>query len=269
MMLRPRDSHDTRLLATKLDINPQPTSVRWLFDVFGNSVAIASFGEPTNLLQIESEIQLEHFESSEPDCPLEPYAETFPFSYSAEEAPDLARLLERQYGDPEHEVDLWAQSFQSNEGRTQTLAMLTAITQSIKQQDFQYMAREAEGVQTPVETLHLHSGSCRDFALLMMEAARALGLASRFVSGYLYTASAENNPNVGGGATHAWLQIYLPGSGWVEFDPTNSIVGNRDLIRVAIARDPSQAVPISGSWTGKPANYLGMSVEVLTTSHKG
>jgi transglutaminase-like putative cysteine protease len=239
-----------------------------LFDVFGNSVAIASFGQSTTLLRFESEIQLEHFENSEPDCRLELYAETFPFSYSAEEVPDLTRFMERQYVDPEHEVDLWAQRFQSTDGRTHPLAMLTAITQSIKQQGFQYIAREAEGVQTPVQTLHLRSGICRDFALLMMEAARGLGLAARFVTGYLFSPCAENNPNTGGGSTHAWVQIYLPGSGWVEFDTTNGIVGNRDLIRVAIVRDPAQAVPISGSWTGTTTDFLGMSVEVLTTSQK-
>src|SRR5271165_3084268 len=216
MMLRPRDSHDLRLLSTRLDISPRPISLRWRYDVFGNSVAIASFGQPTTLLRFESEIQLEHFESSEPDCPLEPYAESFPFSYSDDEVPDLTQLMQRQYVDRQREVDLWAQRFQRTDGRSQTLAMLTAMTQSIKQQGFRYIARDAEGVQTPVQTLHLRSGTCRDFALLMMEGARALGLAARFVSGYLYSSCAENASNMGGGSTHAWVQLYLPGSGWVE-----------------------------------------------------
>ena len=111
-----------------------------------------------------------------------------------------------------------------------------------------------------METLARASGTCRDFALLMMEAARALGLAARFVSGYIYVPAVQASR--GGGATHAWLQIYLPGAGWMEFDPTNGIVGNRDLIRVAVARDPSQALPVSGSWTGAPSDYLGMEVDV-------
>jgi transglutaminase-like putative cysteine protease len=102
----------------------------------------------------------------------------------------------------------------------------------------------------------------------MMEAVRALGLAARFVSGYVYVPSSDNGDrNVGGGATHAWMQVYLPGAGWMEFDPTNGIVGNRDLIRIAVVRDPSQAVPVSGKWTGAPADYLGMEVDVIVTAH--
>jgi transglutaminase-like putative cysteine protease len=108
------------------------------------------------------------------------------------------------------------------------------------------------------------SGSCRDLAALMMDAVRTLGFAARFVSGYLY--DADGAGNIGGGATHAWVQVYLPGSGWVEFDPTNGIVGNRDLIRVAVARDPGRAAPLKGTWTGLPADYLGMTVEVAVTA---
>ena len=129
-------------------------------------------------------------------------------------------------------------------------------------ESFTYVAREETGTQDPVETLRLGSGSCRDFAVLMMEAVRSLGLAARFVSGYLYVPDDDGGGRVGGGATHAWLQVYLPGAGWVEFDPTNGIVGNRDLIRVAVVRDPRQAVPLSGTWTGFPSDLLGMTVEV-------
>jgi transglutaminase-like putative cysteine protease len=114
--------------------------------------------------------------------------------------------------------------------------------------------------------LKLRSGTCRDFAVLMIEAVRALGLAARFVSGYLYSPSRDGARHVGGGSTHAWMRVYLPGAGWVEFDPTNGIVGNRDLIRVAIARDPAQAVPLSGTWIGFPSDSLGMTVEVSVTS---
>jgi transglutaminase-like putative cysteine protease len=108
----------------------------------------------------------------------------------------------------------------------------------------------------------LASGSCRDFAVLMMEAVRSLGLASHFVSGYLYVPQDRPGEGLGGGATHAWLRVYLPGAGWVEFDPTNGIVGNHDLVRVAVVRDPRQAVPVSGTWTGFPSDALGMTVEV-------
>lgn len=262
LMLRPRDSHDLRLLETRLKITPEPATIRWLHDVFNNSVTLVSFDSPADVLSIESMIKLEHFESSYPDCPLEPYAETYPFSYSADEVPDLNRSLERHYPDPEHEVDLWAKRFLHTEGRTNTLTMLAEMTRAIKQDGFTYTVRPTPGCQTPVETLHLKSGSCRDFALLMMEAARSLGLAARFVSGYIYISTNQPRNPGGGAATHAWLQIYLPGAGWMEFDPTNGIVGNRDLIRVAVVRDPSQAIPVSGTWTGSPGDYQGMEVDV-------
>ena len=116
----------------------------------------------------------------------------------------------------------------------------------------------------------LGSGTCRDYAILMMEACRSLGFAARFVSGYIYSprldSGLDGGAYQGGGATHAWVRIYLPGAGWVEFDPTNGIVGNKDLIRVAVARDPGQAVPLQGTYTGFPADSLGMKVEVQVTS---
>ena len=142
------------------------------------------------------------------------------------------------------------------------------MTHAIRR-DLTYEAREESGIQDPVKTLRIGSGSCRDFAVLMMEAVRSLGLAARFVSGYLYVPEGRVGGRVGGGATHAWLEVYLPGAGWIEFDPTNGNVGNHDLVRVAVVRDPRQAVPISGSWTGFPSDHLGMTVEVEVTAEAG
>jgi transglutaminase-like putative cysteine protease len=266
MMLRPQGSHDLRLVATRLAITPQPSALRWLHDVFGNSVAVASFNNSASELRIQSEIDVDHYETGEPDCPIEPYAETYPFGYSAAEIPDLTRSIERQYPDPPHLVDMWAKRFVRTNGQTNTLAMLTAMTQAVKGEGFQYSARIEEGCQTPTKTLQIRSGTCRDFALLMIEAVRSLGLAARFVSGYLYSPAADNGGNIGSGSTHAWAQVYLPGSGWMEFDPTNGIVGNRDLIRVAVVRDPSQAIPIAGNWTGAPGDFLGLTVDVRVIS---
>ena len=268
MMFRPRDSHDLRILSTRLVITPQPAAIRWLHDVHGNSVAVAGFDATASELRFESEISLQHFESQEPDCPIEEFARTYPFAYAADEIPDLARSIELQYADPEHAVDAWAKDIIGSSGLTETWPLLIAITEAIHD-DFAYNAREEEGLQTPAETLEKRSGSCRDFAVLMMEAVRTLGFAARFVTGYLYVPGADGTENVGGGATHAWTQIYLPGSGWVEFDPTNGIVGNRDLIRVAVARDPSHAVPLTGSWVGAPEDFLGMKVMVEVTAEPG
>jgi transglutaminase-like putative cysteine protease len=131
---------------------------------------------------------------------------------------------------------------------------------------FAYARRTAQGTQRPAETLRLRSGTCRDFALLMIEAARSMGFAARFVTGYIYVPDRDGPKLLGGGATHAWCQIYLPGSGWVEFDPTNGIVGNRDLVRVAVARNPDQAVPLSGVYWGDGKDELGMEVQVNVKS---
>jgi transglutaminase-like putative cysteine protease len=265
MMLRPRDSYDQRLIDARLVIEPEPVALRWIHDVFGNCVALARFAGQSDMLRFDSMIRLDHFATNELDFQLEDYAREYPFSYGAEEQPDLLRSIERQYLDPDRRVDGWAHEFLRPDGRTGTRELLEAMTFAIKER-FTYIARDEPGTQDPLLTLQLGSGSCRDFALLMMEAVRSLGLAARFVSGYLYVPDKDGPGRVGGGATHAWLEVYLPGAGWVEFDPTNGIVGNRDLIRVAVVRDPRQAVPLSGSWTGRASDLLGMTVEVGVTS---
>ena len=266
MLLRPRDSYDQRLIEARLEITPEPAELHWVHDVFGNCVAIARFAGQSELLQFDSMIRLDHSVTHALDFRLADHVREYPFSYGSEEQPDLLRSIERQYLDPERHVDRWAYDFLRRDGPTDTREMLAAMTFAIKER-FTYIARDEPGTQDPIVTLQLGSGSCRDFALLMMEAVRSLGLAARFVSGYLYVPDKDEPGRVGSGATHAWLEVYLPGAGWVEFDPTNGIVGNRDLIRVAVVRDPRQAVPLSGSWTGNPSDLLGMTVEVSVTSN--
>jgi transglutaminase-like putative cysteine protease len=269
LMSRPRDSHDLRLIDTTLVISPPASALRWIHDVFGNSIAIASFSEQAPQLVLESAFRAEHYPAPPQAIVVEPYAEKFPFSYSAEDTADLGRTKERRYPDPEHEVDAWAKGVLERTPEGKTLDVLMAMTVTIKEQ-FAYAAREAEGVQTPVETLSLKSGSCRDFAVFMMEAVRSLGLAARFVSGYLYDEKLIGAAGgmVGGGATHAWVQVYLPGAGWVEYDPTNALAGGRNLIRVAVATDASQAVPLSGSFQGPPDAFEAMTVEVAVTTEE-
>ena len=260
IMMRPREAFDQHLLSARLDIDPEPKELRWLHDVFGNSVAMALFERRTSQLTVTSETTLEHAPLAQGQVDVEPYARLFPFTYSSEDMPDLLRSIERQHHDPERTVDNWARGFVSNHGDTETVALLTAMATGIKR-DFTYVPRHEKGTQSPIETLKTRQGTCRDFAVLMIEAVRALGFAARFVSGYVYNPSRKEGV-VGGGNTHAWARIFLPGSGWVEFDPTNGIIGNRGLIRVAVARDPYQALPLSGTWFGLPASYLGMDVTV-------
>jgi transglutaminase-like putative cysteine protease len=262
MMLRPRDSNDQRLLAATLDIEPRPQNVRWIHDVFDNCVAIANFAGNTRSLRVESNIALEHTPFDGPEVLLEDRARYYPFSYDGDEMPDLARSIERRYADPSGELDRWVQRFLHQGRPTETGTLLMTLTYAIKE-GLSYERRTAKGTQSPLETLASRRGSCRDFATLMMEAARALGFAARFVSGYLYVPDRDTGErHLGGGSTHAWCQIYLPGAGWVEFDPTNGIVGNRDLIRVAVAREAQQAMPLHGSYFGDATAAEGMEVTV-------
>ena len=262
VMFRPRDSYDQRLLHAELTVEPEPDSVHWMHDVFGNCVACVCISRRSTRLRFESVIQLEHASRQMLDFPLSPHAEHYPFAYDQADLPDLQRSIERHYADPARELAGWAADFTRGRGAVGSADLLARITHAIRR-DFTYVRREEMGIQEPLLTLRLRAGSCRDFALLMMEAVRSLGFAARFVSGYLY--SPASGARVGGGSTHAWVQVYLPGAGWVEFDPTNGIVGSHDLIRVAIARHPSQAVPLWGSWTGFPSDSLGLSVEVSVT----
>ena len=267
MMLRPRDSYDQKLIETRLQITPEPAALRWVHDVFGNCVAIARFSGRATELRFDSTIRLDHSPSNALEFQIEEYATTFPFSYGSDESPDLLRSIERQYLDSARDVDRWARQFLRRQGPTDTRELLAAMTQAVNAR-FTYVSRQEMGTQDPIETLKLGSGSCRDFAVLMIEAVRSLGLAARFVSGYLYVPEHGSGGRVGGGATHAWLEVYIPGAGWIEYDPTNGVVGNRDLIRVAVVRDARQAVPLSGTWTGFPSDFLGMDVTVSVTSEQ-
>ena len=262
MMFRPRDSYDQKLLEAWLTIEPEPTGMRWVHDVFGNCVAIAEFGGgPSKVLRFESTIWLDHAPSKAPDFEIEDYAKMYPFAYAPEELADLASPMTPQYPDPEGAIHRWVRRMLREDGSTDTGLLLMTLTYAFKE-NFKYERRSEPGTRQPAETLRLGRGSCRDLALLMIEALRSLGFAARFVSGYLYVPNRDGPQHVGGGSTHAWCEVYLPGAGWVEFDPTNAIVGNRDLIRVAVARDPSQAIPLSGSYFGEAKDFLDMTVEV-------
>lgn len=261
MMLRPLESYDQRLISSELSITPEPSALRNVHDVFGNCVSIARFSGRTDHLEVESRVTLDHspqpaFEADDDEA----YRATLPFAYSPEDLPDLARSIERQHSDPSGDLERWAGRFVRRAGPTSLRSLLSDMTCAIHQ-GFTYGTRLHGAAQAPLETLALGTGSCRDFAMLMMEAVRSLGLAARFVSGYVYSSSPKAG-RMGGGHTHAWVRVFLPACGWVEFDPTNGIVGARDLVRVAIARDPRQAVPLHGTWSGLPQDFLRMDVEV-------
>ena len=202
LMLRPRDSHDLRLVDAELSLSP-PGKLRWLHDVFGNSVALVDFHEPAAELRIVSELTIERYALARLDFPISPEAESYPFMHSADDRSDLGRLRERHYPDARGVVDEWARQF-ILETPANTFNLLATMNAAIRG-SFDYRVREEEGTQTPVETIEKKSGTCRDYALLFIEAARALGFGARFVTGYLYDPSLDGGAAVqGAGATHAW-----------------------------------------------------------------
>jgi transglutaminase-like putative cysteine protease len=261
IMLRPRDGHDLRVLKGTLEIEPKPASLRWIHDVFGNSVAIATFDGRAQTLTFNNMVTVEHNPAEEFALTADDPAYFYPFLYDDEELADLVQFIKPHYGDPDGELSAWARGFLDEQGMTPTFNILSGMTHGIRKA-FTYRKRHEHGTQHPLDTLQTGSGTCRDYALFMIEALRRLGIAARFVSGYISIPGGRAHGYVGGGSTHAWVQVYLPSAGWIEFDPTNGIVGTRDLVRVAVARDPRQAVPLHGTYLGPADAFIGMEVNI-------
>jgi transglutaminase-like putative cysteine protease len=255
LLLRPRADHEVRIESTSLDISP-PASLRWVRDVYGNSVTVATFESQATQLAILSEVIVQHFNEAPLDFLVADYAVNYPFSYERDELPILEPYLRLQRESDIGDLQAWMQQFLSND-RVQTFTLLQRICSGIHK-SFVYRSREEPGVQTAGETLASNSGSCRDFANLFMEAARFLGLASRFVSGYLHAPASTANY----GATHAWAEVYLPGAGWKGFDPTVGDMTGNNHIAVAVARLPESVPPVAGSFVGLPGATLHVGVWV-------
>jgi transglutaminase-like putative cysteine protease len=260
MLLRPRDGHDMRLVSSAIFISPEP-SLRWYFDTFGNSVAIASFPDPADTLEIRSELLVRRFSHEDFLVSPDRVGTAMPVTYADEDRVDLAPFMQLENpGDREVLAD-WLDGSMTNRP-DEVLAFLRQLSDLIHA-TFTYQRREPLGTQSAATTIQRGSGTCRDFALLFMEAARHFGFAARFVTGYLNTARNGPPDHQGGGSTHAWAEIYLPEEGWIEFDPTNRIVGSSALIRIAVTRTPFQATPISGTYVHTPGTeFLGMDVSV-------
>ena len=247
LLLRPREGHDVHIVDSRLEISPQQHTVKWHRDVYNNSVAVVSFSEAAASLSILSEVTLEHYEQAPLDFLVEDYAVDYPFQYQDNEQPDLAPYQQAIYLADGIAVENWlrGQGMSPGQGGMQTYAMLDRMCKTIAE-NFAYVVREEPGVQSPQQTIASGSGSCRDYATLFIEAARQLGLACRFVSGYLHAPSTE----VGNASTHAWAEVYLPGAGWKGFDPTGGEVTGSQHIPVAVARDPEAVPPVAGSFIG-------------------
>ena len=258
----PSLGYSGRILRYSLETNI-PAKVHWMTDTLSNNVAVLQFDDSAKELVVTYQFRGEHFGLHDvEDFPLTERAKEVPVQYTPDEWIDLSVFMRPHAEDADGSVAAWAKSFVAGD-RDDAVDVLDRMMDMIWN-TLEYQAREAEGTQPPGETLKLKTGTCRDYAWLMIEALRRLGFACRFVSGYLYDAALDGGEvgMTGSGATHAWLQVYLPGAGWCNYDPTNRITEGFDLIRVAIARHPGQVIPLSGSWYGDTGDYLGMDVSV-------
>jgi transglutaminase-like putative cysteine protease len=253
LRLRPREGHELRIESSSLKITPK-AELRWQRDVEDNSVVIATFKKPSNKLMIESEVFIQQYNEDPLDFLVSDYAVNYPFAYTPNDRVQLAPYMSDV---ADGQVSEWLKQLWTAGESLQTYTLLQRINSHINQ-TFSYMLREEPGVQTVAQTLSLGTGSCRDFANLLMRAARSLGLASRFVSGYLYAPPSPDNY----GATHAWAEVYLPGAGWKGFDPTLGAIVGSDHIPVAVARLPELVPPVEGSYVGPSDSKLDVGVWV-------
>jgi transglutaminase-like putative cysteine protease len=260
LTFRPRDGHDMRVLATELHVTPEPQRIDLVHDVYGNSVALVQPASSAERLRIVSRFSVDHLGEEGFSLPTASESMWMPPAYSAAERLALTPFLVPSFADPGHGLRAWAQPF-ADQGAAQggPRHTIAAMTEALRN-SLAYNRRDAEGVQTPQQTLAVRAGACRDYATLMIDALRHLGIAARFVSGYLY--SPQDSGIEGGGATHAWVQIYLPDCGWFAVDPTNNLIGGNDLIRIAVAREAAEVAPLTGEWYGYSGDYAGMTVDV-------
>jgi len=263
LMLRPRESRNLRLIKHELELSPAAT-VTWANDVFGNAVATASFQDLAHKLVIDSFVELDLDVGQWPVFDIAASAANYPFLLTEDEMVDLGALRLQSYLDSEGKLQAWAQGFVSGSS-TNTLALLKDLNAGVAAR-VSYEIRETDEAQTPTETLSRNQGSCRDFAVLFVDAVRSLGFGARIVSGYLFDPDLNAVGSEGAGSTHAWAEVYVPGAGWIGFDPTNRSVGGFNLIPVAVARHIRQTMPISGSFVGSPDAFDTMAVSVQVTA---
>jgi len=259
LVLTPRDDAELTTLSRSLRCEPE-ADILWTVDVFGNQIATAGFSDPTDTLTITSEVEVEHKAPEWPVFVIDPAAHGYPFAYTLDDIVDLGALAQPDWLTSGAEaVGAWARGFVLGP-QTDTLSLLKDLNAGMLD-SIAYRVRDEEGTQSPAETLTLGSGSCRDIAALFIEAVRHLGLGARAVSGYLVDL---DQPADDAGSTHAWAQVYLPGAGWISFDPTHRRVGSGHLVPVAFARFNRQIMPVTGGYLGTPGAFLSMEVSVRT-----
>ncbi|MBB3444432.1 transglutaminase family protein [Rhizobium sp. BK379] len=259
LLLRPREGPEILLLSHDIAFSPEGR-VSWTTDVFGNAIATVTFSEATQRLEITSRADVDLTSEAWPVFDIAASAATYPFRYDDQDWKDLGALRDVQYSDPSGEFHQWVRGFVMAEP-TDTLSLLKDLSAGVSN-GVAYQARDTEGTQPPLQTLGLRSGSCRDLAMVLVESVRVLGIGARIVSGYLYDPAFTLIGSSPGGSTHAWVEVFLPGAGWVAFDPTNRSMGSANLIPVAVARDIIQLFPVSGTFIGSADAFMSMDVAV-------
>jgi transglutaminase-like putative cysteine protease len=254
LMLSPRTDQQLRTLSFSIDCSASG-SIDWAQDVFGNTIATVTFFEQASELTISSAAVVEQTADPWPVFNIDISAHAYPFTYSTEDKTDLGAFAVAT--SPGSRVADWAGAFVGSRP-TDTLSLLKDINAGILT-NVSYRIRDEEGTQSPQQTLEQASGSCRDIAALFIEAVRCLGFGARAVSGYIYDPQASVDD---GGSTHAWAEVYLPGAGWIAFDPTHRRVGEACLIPVAFARNNGQIMPVTGGYTGMPEDFAELDVSV-------
>lgn len=255
--MRPREGHDLHIASSRLQIEPH-ASVRWLRDIYGNSLAIITFAERAQKLSVFSEIHVDLYADTPIECLIDPQAQSYPFQYAADEQVEIVPYRLPSYPHDGPAVQQWLLDLYRPGQLVNTSELLGRLNTHIFE-SLQYRHREEHGVQLPCQTLASRTGSCRDYAVLMMEAARHWGFAARFVTGYIQMEEGQH------GATHAWTEVYLPGAGWRGYDPTNNKLAGCEHISVAVAREQERASPLSGYWEGSADAFdrIEVSVQVV------
>ena len=256
LVLRPREGHDVQVENLSLRISPAG-AVSWHRDIFGNSIALASFSEPSDFLEFSSDATVFRRDHTSHRRLLDVLPVRIPVQYSGLEGPVALGYLESVYPDEASRLRDWTMNTFSPKQGDDAVHLVHEINSWIYH-SIRYRRRTDRGVQTPLETLELQSGSCRDMATLLLEIARTLKLASRFASGYLDSAASF----AGDASTHAWTEVYFPEHGWFGCDPTLGEGTSQKHIASGVSSHPRGVMPISGAYSGPLSSFLGMSVTV-------
>ena len=262
LVLRPREGHDLRVERMHLELSPA-SHVHWVRDVFGNSIALVDWLAPSDTLRIVNDVVLERLSPFPARHLHEPWRVPFPPRYDPMETAIVAVYVTPTYAEDVPVLTTWlglAPSGDPNDAEGAMLALCKRVFSTVR-----YLRRAEKGVQAPAQTLALGSGSCRDLATLLMEAARVSGVAARFASGYLHGRASM----AGKASTHAWAEMYLPTLGWRGFDPTIGDLTSAGHIVTGVSIHPRGVMPVSGSFTGGAADYLKLQVTVKTTPLDG